>query len=91
MSLAQRDPVFGLTLQMVVTGYAVLNLPSASIIDVSIQSITFHKRETILCISMPGIDSQFTAHPDSFIHPKMLKEFSKKLKKYYGWIPEDLD
>ncbi|KAG7446329.1 uncharacterized protein BT62DRAFT_968061 [Guyanagaster necrorhizus] len=30
-------------------------------------------------------------HPDSFIHPKMLKVFSKKLRKYYGWISEDLD
>ncbi|KIY74321.1 hypothetical protein CYLTODRAFT_484641 [Cylindrobasidium torrendii FP15055 ss-10] len=30
-------------------------------------------------------------HPGPYIHAKMLKEFSKKLRKYYGWAPEELE
>ncbi|KAF9263366.1 hypothetical protein L218DRAFT_959393 [Marasmius fiardii PR-910] len=30
-------------------------------------------------------------HPDSTIPPKMLKQFSKRLRDHYGWVPEDLD
>jgi len=29
-------------------------------------------------------------HPDPTIQPIMLKEFAKKLKRYYGWTEEDL-
>ncbi|KAF5370711.1 hypothetical protein D9758_001875 [Tetrapyrgos nigripes] len=29
-------------------------------------------------------------HPDPTLQPVMLKEFSKKLRRYYGWSPEDL-
>jgi DNA replication protein DnaD len=29
------------------------------------------------------------AHPDPTIQPVMLKEFSKKLKRVYGWSEED--
>lgn len=30
-----------------------------------------------------------TAHPDPTLQPVMLKEFGKKLKRYYGWSEED--
>ncbi|KAL0068782.1 hypothetical protein AAF712_004111 [Marasmius tenuissimus] len=30
-------------------------------------------------------------HPDSTIPPKMLKQFSKRLRDHYGWVPEDLE
>jgi hypothetical protein len=30
-----------------------------------------------------------TAHPDSTIHPIMLKEFSKRLRNQYGWHESD--
>ncbi|KAF9051101.1 hypothetical protein BDZ89DRAFT_1056977 [Hymenopellis radicata] len=29
-------------------------------------------------------------HPDSFIHAKLMKEFSKKFNNYYGWLPDRL-
>ncbi|KAI0645959.1 hypothetical protein C8Q79DRAFT_967138 [Trametes meyenii] len=28
-------------------------------------------------------------HPDPTIHPKKLRDFSKKLQEYYGWDPDD--
>ncbi|KAI0665909.1 hypothetical protein C8Q78DRAFT_985573 [Trametes maxima] len=28
-------------------------------------------------------------HPDPTIHPKKLRDFSKKLREYYGWDPDD--
>jgi hypothetical protein len=30
-----------------------------------------------------------SAHPDPTIHPVMLREFAKKLKKNYGWTEAD--
>ncbi|EMD37569.1 hypothetical protein CERSUDRAFT_114203 [Gelatoporia subvermispora B] len=39
--------------------------------------ITFHKRKR--------------SHPDPTIHPVMLKEFRKKLKRYYGWDEKEWD
>ncbi|KDR75172.1 hypothetical protein GALMADRAFT_249116 [Galerina marginata CBS 339.88] len=32
----------------------------------------------------------YKPHPDSTLQPVMLKEFAKKLKRYYGWDEEDL-
>lgn len=29
------------------------------------------------------------AHPNPTIHPKKLRDFSKKLQEYYGWDPEE--
>ncbi|KAG7098800.1 hypothetical protein E1B28_000705 [Marasmius oreades] len=30
-------------------------------------------------------------HPDSTIPPKLLKQYSKRLRDHYGWVPEDLE
>lgn len=29
-------------------------------------------------------------HPDPTIHPMMLREFSKKLQRHYGWTQDDI-
>ena len=61
-----------------------------SVLLTAVQPITFHKREPCSPASIESTsDRHLAAHPDPTLYPVMLKEYVKKLKRYYGWSEED--
>lgn len=56
--------------------------------------ITFHKRTFTTSLTTPSCLSTnlllfSSAHPDPTLYPYKLKEFSRRLKRYYGWSEAD--